>query len=62
MTESKRRRGGRRNPRGGAPVKGNVRLVCYVRPETRALIDAMAGDTLTLGQAVDKLATQKERP
>jgi hypothetical protein len=48
MNPPKKKRGGRRNPPGGAPVKGNVRLVCYIRPETRKLIDP---STLGRGKA-----------
>lgn len=54
--ERPRKRGGRREPPGGAPVKGNVRLVCYVQPHTRAEIDKIAEqEGLTLGQVVDRL-------
>lgn len=56
MTDRPKRRGGRREPPGGAPVKGNVRLVCYVQPATRAVIDAEVARTgETLGQVVDRL-------
>lgn len=52
----KKKRGGRREPPGGAPVKGNARLVCYVRPGTRALIDQESARTgETLGEVVDRL-------
>lgn len=51
----KKRRGGRREPPGGAPKKGHVRLVCYVQPETRKAIDEEAErDGLTLGQVIDR--------
>lgn len=54
--QPKKKRGGRREPPGGAPRKGHVRLVCYVQPETRALIDAESARTdETLGQVVDRL-------
>jgi len=47
--------GGRREPPGGRPPKGNIRLVCYVQPETRKAIDEEAKrEGLTLGQVVDR--------
>lgn len=55
-----KKRGGRREPPGGAPVKGNVRLVCYVQPETRKLIDEEAERTgETLGQVVDRFLARR---
>lgn len=55
MTAPKKRAGGRREPSGGRPPKGNVRLVCYVQPETRKAIDEWAErGGLTLGQVVDR--------
>lgn len=56
MTTPKKKPGGRREPPGGRPPKGNTRLVCYVQPHTRKFIDEEAertGDTL--GQVVDQL-------
>lgn len=56
----KKRVGGRREPPGGRPPKGNVRLVCYVQPETRKLIDGESertGDTL--GQVVDRFLVRR---
>lgn len=50
------KRGGRREPPGGAPVKGNVRLVCYVRPETRQAIEEEAAKIgATFGEIVDQM-------
>lgn len=56
MTDRPKRVGGRREPPGGRPPKGNVRLVCYVQKHTREFIDNEAertGDTL--GQVIDHL-------
>ena len=51
--------GGRREPPGGRPPKGNVRLVCYVQPETREAIDEWAArEELTLGEVVDRLVKE----
>ena len=48
--------GGRREPPGGRPPKGNIRLVCYVQPETRAAIDKEAEQgEITLGEVIDRL-------
>lgn len=48
--------GGRREPPGGRPPKGNSRLVCYVQPETRKYIDGEADRLgMTLGEIVDQL-------
>lgn len=61
MTAPKKKRGGRRNPPGGAPVKGNVRLVCYVRADTRAAIDEAAEKgRMTLGEVVDGMQRKIE--
>lgn len=55
MTDKPKKIGGRREPPGGRPPKGNVRLVCYVQPETRAAIDEEAErEGLTLGQVIDR--------
>lgn len=52
---TKKRRGGRREPPGGAPKKGHVRLVCYVQPGTRKAIDEEAArGEFTLGQVIDR--------
>lgn len=59
MTNRPKKVGGRREPPGGRPPKGNVRLVCYVQPETRKAIDEEAErEELTLGQVVDRLVTK----
>ncbi len=53
--------GGRREPPGGRPPKGNIRLVCYVQPKTREYIDgesARTGDTL--GQVIDRLVARSD--
>ena len=63
MTDKRKRPGGRREPPGGRPPKGNIRLVCYVQPETRKLIDdeaAQSGETL--GEVVDRLIRPGRRP
>jgi hypothetical protein len=59
---ARKRIGGRRDPPGGRPPKGNIRLVCYVQPKTRKAIDEWAArEGLTLGQVVDLwLKEQKE--
>lgn len=58
MTTQRKRPGGRREPPGGRPPKGNIRLVCYVQPETRKYIDNEVERTgETLGQVIDRLAS-----
>ena len=47
---------------GGAPKKGNVRLVCLVQPATRALIDGESERTgETLGEVVDRLLQKPDK-
>lgn len=59
MTVPKKKTGGRREPPGGRPPKGNTRLVCYVQPHTRAFIDSEAEKTGdTLGQVIDYLVKE----
>lgn len=51
--------GGRREPPGGRPPKGNIRLVCYVQKETREKIDEAAqSEGMTLGEVVDALVNR----
>ena len=53
--------GGRREPPGGRPPKGNIRLVCYVQPKTRAAIDEEAErDGVTLGEVIDRWFTERK--
>lgn len=61
MSVPRKRVGGRREPPGGRPPKGNIRLVCYVQPETRKAIDEWAArEGLTLGQVIDRLVGGKD--
>lgn len=48
MTD-RRKPGGRRNPPGGRPPKGNVKFYCYVQPGIVETIDQERG-TLTRGE------------
>lgn len=48
MTERKKP-GGRREPPGGRPPKGNVKFYCYVQPGIAKTIDQERG-TLTRGE------------
>ncbi len=58
---TRKRPGGRREPPGGRPPKGNSRLVCYVKPETRSYIDSEAEKTgATLGEIVDRLVQERQ--
>lgn len=56
------KRGGLREPPGGRPSKGNVRMVCYVPPSILEEIDKRRGE-LTRGEFVTGLvksfATEK---
>lgn len=49
-----KKRGGRREPPGGAPRKGNDKLCGYVRPETRRKVLSVAGDGV-IGEALDRI-------
>jgi len=53
VTDRPKNRGGRREPPGGAPPKGNVKFYCYVQPWVveevdRARGEMTRGDFLTL--------------
>jgi len=49
------KRGGRRQPPGGRPPKGNVKLACYVKPETLKEIDKEADRySMTRGEIVER--------
>lgn len=62
MTTKRKGPGGRREPPGGRPPKGNIRLVCYVQPETRAAIDEEAErEGTTLGEVVDRWFTESKK-
>jgi len=55
MTTPKKKPGGRREPPGGRPPKGNTRLVCYVQPQTRKAIEEEAEQSgMTFGEVVDQ--------
>lgn len=59
---NRKRPGGRREPPGGRPPKGNARLVCYVQPHTRKYIDEEAERLeMTLGEVIDQLVLQVEQ-
>lgn len=51
---TKSKRGGLREPAGGRPTKGYVRLVCYVPPAILEQIDASKGQQ-TRGDVVAQL-------
>ena len=46
--------GGRREPPGGRPPKGNVKFYCYVQPRTVETIDRARGE-LTRGEFITML-------
>jgi hypothetical protein len=51
-----KKRGGRREPPGGRPSKGNVKLCGYVKPETRAVVERVAGGWgVSLGEVLDAI-------
>lgn len=53
---ARKKTGGRRQPPGGRPPKGNSRLVCYVKPETRKAIEKEADRIgATLGEVIDQM-------
>lgn len=56
MTTPKKKPGGRREPPGGRPKKGNTRLVCYVQPQTRTAIEEEAARLgATFGEVIDHM-------
>jgi hypothetical protein len=56
VSTPKKKPGGRREPPGGRPPKGNSRLVCYVQPQTRKAIEDEAEELgATLGEVVDQM-------
>jgi hypothetical protein len=56
MTTPKKKVGGRREPPGGRPPKGNSRLVCYVQPQTRKAIEEEAEKLgATFGEVIDQM-------
>lgn len=62
QTGKQKRPGGRREPPGGRPPKGNIRLVCYIKPETRNVIDRVsAGWGVTLGEVLDAIVAPMVR-
>lgn len=53
--------GGRRNPPGGAPTKGNTKLVCYVKPATLAAIETEKHEKEPMGEALDRIIQRIEQ-
>lgn len=49
MTTRRKGPGGRREPPGGRPTKGNVKFYCYLPPDAIALFDKERGE-LTRGE------------
>lgn len=54
----KPKRGGRREPPGGRPTKGNVVLHCYVKPETVKKIKEVQQSDETLGEVIDRIVQE----
>lgn len=58
MTDTPKKRGGRRNPPGGRPRKDNVILHCHIPPFILAEIDEHRG-ALTRGEYITMLVADK---
>lgn len=54
------KRGGRREPPGGRPPKGNVKFFCYLHPDTVKAIDRQRGK-LTRGEFITRLVSDAVR-